>query len=108
MSKLTQIIESHLPKEKNTAEENLKGLLDEEIRDMMFYQSAWNSCLEEIKKAIPKMEEEIVKHYIAILEQIDKEKWNDAEHCSCLGYAISLMKGEEPEEYERLLTTLTK
>lgn len=26
---------------------------------------------------------------VSYLEQIEKEKWNDAEHCSCLRYAIS-------------------
>lgn len=97
MSKLQQIIESHLPKEKNTAEENLKGLLDEEIRDMMFYQSVWNSCLAKIKKAIPKMEEEIVE---MLNKRITKYK-NDPTLSDSTKVALIV-------EYEYLLNTLTK
>jgi len=25
---------------------------------------------------------------ISLLKEIEKEKWDDAEHCTCLGYAI--------------------
>jgi hypothetical protein len=32
-----------------------------------------------------------------ILNQIDKEKWKDAKHCTCLGFAIDHI--EHPENY---------
>ena len=32
------------------------------------------------------------------LVKIEKRKWKDAEHCSCLGYAIVTVFGEEYED----------
>lgn len=53
------------------------------------------ACMEEkIKEA----EDRKVKEIADKLVQIEKEKWDDAEHCNCLGYAIVTVFGEEYEE----------
>lgn len=36
------------------------------------------------------------------LLKMENEKWGDAEHCSCLGYAISTIFGEKYEELMKL------
>lgn len=44
--------------------------------------------------------------------QIEKEKWRDAEHCTCLGYALVQLAGGEDSEggkkMEERLSTLNK
>jgi len=62
-----------------------------------------------IRETLTKQEEGIIEK----LFTIEKRKWNDAEHCSCLGYAIIQIAGGEESEKgkemeERLQTLKTK
>jgi len=44
-----------------------------------------------LKQTLEAKAEEVIK----FLKQVDNEKWNDAVHCTCLGYAIDYLEGGE-------------
>ena len=49
---------------------------------------------EKTKQALYRQEQKFAKQLI----KIEKEKWGDAEHCTCLGYAIVTVFGEKWEK----------
>ena len=54
-----------------------------------------SSAQEMVKKAMKEQRQEIANKLI----DIENSKWKDAEHCTCLGYAIVTIFGEEYEKF---------
>lgn len=98
MSKLTDIILAHLPKERKQEkilppdDYGYKHSIDQFNKNLGF-----NSCLAEIKKALPDIEKEIVEIFN---KRIEKYK-NDPTLSDRTKVALIV-------EYEYLLTSLTK
>lgn len=57
--------------------------------------------LSKIDELLKSQREEIAKQFI----EIEKDKWKDAEHCTCLGYAIVKIFGKK---YERIIDDYQK
>lgn len=60
------------------------------IRDIVF-----QTCIQVRQKTLEEVADKLIK--------IEKDKWEDAEHCTCLGYAIVSVFGEK---YEKILQNL--
>ena len=98
-------MKEHTPKEKievsDPLEAVVKGLYDLFGKNKHFpftvdlptVEKYFRSALTENRKRV---REEIVNKLV----EIEKRKWNDAVHCTCLGYAIVEIFGEE---YEKVL-----
>lgn len=72
-------------------------------QDVMFLEDFSDASKQLIDKTIQQERERVV----AILKQIDKEKWSDATHCTCLGYATEILEGKNREEYKRIIPLIT-
>ena len=63
-----------------------------------------------INQKLQQAEQRKIEEIIEELFKIEKEKWNDAEHCSCLGYALIKISGGEDsqagKEMEKRLQSL--
>jgi len=76
-------------------EEIHQARLDERAKTIRELDKKYNQlCEEKVNQSLLSQKEEIVKKLI----EIEKEKWNDAYHCTCLGYAIVQVFGEKHEE----------
>jgi len=45
-------------------------------------------CITDIAQALSQTEARVKEEVLNHFRKVEKEKWNDAEHCSCLAYAI--------------------
>lgn len=56
-----------------------------------------------LKQALEKVRAEAKQNMITKLKKIDGEKWGDSCHCTCLGYAITIITNDEeyhPKNYK--------
>lgn len=86
----------------------VRYIIQSKIADEVWYESRINEeklrgCLNNVENEfveyISKVEEDARKdereRVIQELFGIEKDKWNDAEHCTCLGYALVKLSGGE-------------
>ena len=56
-----------------------------------------------IEKTLTQLEKEVREELVEQLFKVEKEKWHDAEHCTCLGYALVEVCGGEDSEDGQLM-----
>ena len=73
----------------------MENFLKQELERFLNNFSARREELGLLEYWLEEHDKRLYQKIIEKLETIEKEKWEDAEHCTCLSYAIDMLKNEK-------------